>query len=62
LRKKFNSIVPRGQRSKVIAKLIEEVKRYEEKLYKIALELEKYKTLNREMEDWDTTIGDVIEK
>ena len=62
MRKKFNSIVPRGQRSKVIAKLIEEVKRYEEKLYKIALELEKYKTLNREMEDWDTTIGDVIEK
>jgi hypothetical protein len=42
LRKKFDSIVPRGQRSKVIAKLIEEeVKRHEDKLYKIALELEK---------------------
>jgi len=43
LRKKFDSIVPRGQRSKVIAKLIEEVKRHEDKLYKIALELEKIK-------------------
>jgi transcriptional regulatory protein LevR len=44
LAKKFDSIVPRGQRSKVIAKkLIEEVKRHEEKLYKIALELEKMK-------------------
>ena len=43
MRKKFDSIVPRGQRSKVIAKLIEEVKRHEDKLYKIALELEKIK-------------------
>jgi hypothetical protein len=41
LAKKFDSIVPRGQRSKVIAKLIEEVKRHEDKLYKIALELKK---------------------
>jgi len=41
LAKKFDSIVPRGQRSKVIAKLIEEVKRHEEKLHKIALKLEK---------------------
>jgi len=62
LRKKFDSIVPRGQRSKVIAKLIEEVKRHEEKLHKIALELEKNETLNEKMEDWDTTTGDVIER
>jgi len=43
LAKKFDSIVSRGQRSKVIAKLIEEVKRHEDKLYKIALELKKMK-------------------
>jgi hypothetical protein len=41
--KEFDSIVSRGQRSKVIAKLIEEVKRCEDKLYKAALELEKTK-------------------
>ena len=32
MRKKFDSIVPRGQRSKVIAKVIEEVKRHEDKV------------------------------
>ena len=32
LAKKFDSIVPRGQRSKVIAKVIEEVKRHEDKV------------------------------
>jgi len=62
LAKKFDSIVPRGQRSKVISKLIEEVKRHKDKLYKAALKLEKNETLNREMEDWDTTTGDGIEE
>jgi metal-responsive CopG/Arc/MetJ family transcriptional regulator len=59
---KFRSIVPRGERSKIIAKLIEEeVGRRDEKLYKIALELEKNKKLNKEMKDWDITAGDGIE-
>jgi len=43
LAKKFDSIVPKGQRIKVITKLIEEVRRHENKLYKIALEPEKMK-------------------
>ena len=59
---KFRSIVPRGESSKIIAKLIEEeVGRRDEKLYKIALELEKNKKLNKEMKDWDITAGDGIE-
>jgi len=62
LAKKFDSIVSRGQRSKVIAKLIEEVKRHEDKLYKAALKLEKNETLNEKMEDWDIATEDVIEK
>ena len=62
LAKKFDSIVTRGQRSKVIAKLIEEVKRHEDKLYKAALKLEKNETLNEKMEDWDIATEDVIEK
>jgi len=59
---KFKSIVPRGERSKIIAKLIEEeVGRRDEKLYKIALELEKNEKLNKEMKEWDITTGDGIE-
>jgi metal-responsive CopG/Arc/MetJ family transcriptional regulator len=41
LAEEFDSIVSRGQRSKVIAKLIEEVRRHKDKLYKAALKLEK---------------------
>jgi metal-responsive CopG/Arc/MetJ family transcriptional regulator len=59
---KFKSAVPRGERSKVIAKLIEEeIRRRDDKLYKIALELEKNEKLNEEMKDWDITAGDGIE-
>jgi len=59
---KFKSVVPRGERSKVIAKLIEEeIRRRDDKLYKIALELEKNEKLNGEMKDWDITAGDGIE-
>jgi metal-responsive CopG/Arc/MetJ family transcriptional regulator len=59
---KFKSVVPRGERSKVIAKLIEEeIRRRDDKLYKIALELEKNEKLNEEMKDWDITAGDGIE-
>jgi len=57
---KFRSIVPRGERSKIIAKLIEEeVKRRDEKLYKIALELERNEKLNKEMEEWDVVSAPV---
>jgi len=59
---KFRAIVPRGERSKVIAKLIEEeIKKHDERLYKAALELTKNEKLNKEMEEWDVTAGDGIE-
>ncbi len=59
---KFRAIVPRGKRSKIIARLMEEeIKKHDEKLYNIALELTKNEKLNKEMEDWDVTIGDGIE-
>lgn len=62
LAKKLKSIVPSGERSKIIAKLIEEeIKRHDEKLYMIALELEKNDKLNEEMKEWDITTGDGIE-
>ncbi len=48
-------------RSKIISELIEkEIKRREKSLYQCACEVEKDDALNREMEDWNITVGDGI--
>jgi len=56
------AIIPQRQRSKVIAKLLEdEVKRREQELYQAALDVEQDEELSAEMEEWDVTVGDGIE-
>ncbi|MBW1701156.1 MAG: hypothetical protein JRJ11_06355 [Deltaproteobacteria bacterium] len=55
-------VIPPRQRSKIIAKILEkEVKKREKNLYNCALEVEADESLNREMSDWDVTVGDGIE-
>ena len=59
---RMKAVIPPGQRSKVLAKLLEdEVKRRESELYQCALEVEDDQALSTEMEDWNTTIGDGID-
>lgn len=55
-------VIPPGQRSKILIRLLEdEVKLRETKLYQLACEVESDKSLNAEMEDWNTTVGDGID-
>ena len=55
--------IPHRQRSKVIAKLLEdEIKKREQELYQAALAVERDEELNSEMKDWDETVGDGIEE
>jgi len=59
---RMKAIIPPRQRSKVLAKLLEdEVKRRESELYQCALKVEDDQALSAEMEDWNTTIGDGID-
>ncbi|MGA2935787.1 MAG: hypothetical protein ABSF52_01635 [Syntrophobacteraceae bacterium] len=54
--------VPPRQRSKVIAKLLEnEIEKREQELYQAALAVEQDQELNAEMKDWDVTVSDGIE-
>jgi len=54
--------IPPGKRSKVLSELIEkEIERREKALYQCACEVEEDDALNREMEDWNVTIGDGID-
>ena len=54
--------IPQRQRSKVIAKLLEdEIKKREHELYQAALAVEQDVELNAEMKEWDVTVGDGIE-
>ncbi|HET6461965.1 MAG TPA: hypothetical protein VFG29_14385 [Syntrophales bacterium] len=62
LANRMKAIIPPRQRSKVLAKLLEdEVKRREFELYQCALEVEDDQALSADMEDWNTTIGDGID-
>jgi hypothetical protein len=62
LAERMKAVVPPGQRSKVLAELLEvEITRRETELYQCALEVEKDEALNKEMEDWNTTVGDGID-
>ncbi|MDD3847363.1 MAG: hypothetical protein PHC90_13520 [Syntrophorhabdaceae bacterium] len=59
---RMKAVIPPGQRSKVLADLLEtEVKRREEGLYQCALGVEKDQALSKEMKDWDVTAGDGID-
>lgn len=59
---RMRSIIPDKQRSKVITRILEEeISRREQELYECAREVEKDEALNKEMLDWDATIGDGIE-
>ena len=59
---RMKAVIPPGQRSKILAELLEdEIARRETELYQCALEVEKDQALNKEMEDWSTTVGDGID-
>ncbi len=54
--------IPPRQRSKVIARLLEdEVRKREQELYQAALAVEQDEDLGAEMKEWDVTLGDGIE-
>jgi len=56
---RMRAAIPARQRSKIITHLLErEVERRERKLYECALAVEKDRSLNDEMSEWDTTISD----
>ncbi len=60
--RRMRSLIPNRMRSKVIAKLLEEeLARREEELYQCATEVEKDEALNKEMDEWEATVGDGIE-
>jgi hypothetical protein len=62
LAKRMKVFIPQRQRSKIISELIEkEIKRREKSLYQCAREVEKDDALNREMEEWNVTVGDGID-
>ena len=59
---RMKAVIPQRQRSKILAKLLEdEVTLRETKLYQCAREVESDQTLNEEMEEWNTTAGDGID-
>lgn len=60
--KRMKTTIPARQRSQVVEGLLEkEIQRREKALNRCALAVEKDKPLNREMAEWDVTIGDGIE-
>jgi hypothetical protein len=59
---RLRAIVPDRQRSKFISSIVEkELKKREQNLFQCALKVENDKSLNREMKEWDSTIGDGVE-
>ena len=58
---RMRASIPPKQRSKVVAYLLEEIKRREQALYQCALEVEADEALQEEMKDWEVTLGDGIE-
>jgi len=56
---RMRAAIPARQRSKVFRMLIEqELEKREEALYQCALAVEKDSALNKEMEEWDSTLND----
>jgi len=63
LMSRFRSLVPVGQRTGVIATLVQsEVERRERELEHVAREVEADSALGEEMSDWDTAVGDGIDE
>ena len=59
---RMRATIPPRQRSKVLSKMLEdEIKRRESALYECALKVEADQSLNEEMDDWNTTVGDGID-
>ncbi len=59
---RMKAAIPSRQRSKVIAKLIEEeVSKREQSLFDCAAAVEKDTALNEEMKEWDLTSGDGLD-
>lgn len=56
---RMRASIPSKQRSKVIARLLEqELEKREQALYQCALEVEADDALREEMKDWDITVDD----
>ena len=59
---RMTATIPPRQRSRLIAKLLEdEVRKREQGLYQAALAVEQDEDLGAEMREWDVTLGDGIE-
>jgi hypothetical protein len=59
---RMTATIPPRQRSKLIARLLEdEVRKREQELYQAALAVEQDEDLGAEMKEWDVTMGDGIE-
>lgn len=59
---RMTATIPPRQRSRLIAKLLEdELKKREQELYQAALAVEQDEELRAEMREWDVTLGDGIE-
>ena len=59
---RMKSVLPAGQRSKVITRILEEeIDRRERELYECAVAVEADTALNKELEEWETTTGDGID-
>ena len=60
---RMRAAMPTRQRSKIITHLIEEeVKKREQALYECAKAVQKDSVLQKEMEEWDVTINDGLNK
>ena len=59
---RMTATIPPRQRSRLIAKLLEEeLRRREQELYEAALAVEQDEELGAAMREWDVTLGDGIE-
>ncbi len=59
---RMTATIPPRQRSRLIAKLLEdELRKREQELYQAALAVEQDEELGAEMKEWDVTVGDGIE-
>ena len=59
---RMTATIPPRQRSRLIAKLLEdELRKREQELYQAALAVEQDEELGAEMKEWDVTLGDGIE-
>lgn len=62
LASRMKAVLPTGQRSRVIARILEdEVIRREKELYECALSVEGDALLNEELAEWDFTSGDGVD-